>query len=106
MAATSCSIRGLPSAGTAWWASLEADEGAFVGRGLPLQMSPLGGVCSLLADVRAAEGGGVHLPYGLLRQHRGGAVGRPDHLQDTPEFCLPAGHEVSAGRLPQMRQAR
>lgn len=41
----SCSVRGLPAAGTAWWASLEADKGAFVGRGLPLQASPLGGVC-------------------------------------------------------------
>lgn len=28
-----------------------------------------------LSDVRAEEDRGVHLPHGLLRQHRGGAVG-------------------------------
>uniref|UniRef100_A0A673TE17 Sodium/potassium-transporting ATPase subunit alpha n=1 Tax=Suricata suricatta TaxID=37032 RepID=A0A673TE17_SURSU len=44
-------------------------------------------------DLRAAEGGGVHVPHGLLRQHRGGAVGRPHHLQDPPQLGLPAGHE-------------
>lgn len=27
------------------------------------------------ADIRAEEGGRVHLPHGLLRQHRGGPVG-------------------------------
>lgn len=31
-------------------------------------------------DLRAEEDRGVHLPHRLLRQHRGGAVGRPGHL--------------------------
>lgn len=47
------------------------------------------------SDLRAEEDRGVHLPHGLLRQHRHRAVGRSDHLQDQEELSLPAGHEVS-----------
>lgn len=35
---------------------------------------------SRVSDLRAEEDRGVHLPHGLLRQHRGGAVGRLGHL--------------------------
>lgn len=48
----------------------------------------------LFSDLRAAEDRGVHLPHLLLRQHRGGAVGRPHHLQNPQKLPLPAGHEV------------
>ncbi len=51
-------------------------------------------VCSL-SDLRAEEDCGVHLPHGLLCQHRHRPVGRSDHLQDQEELCLPTGHEVS-----------
>lgn len=33
-----------------------------------------------VSDLRTEENRGVHLPHGLLRQYRGGAVGRPGHL--------------------------
>lgn len=44
LAATSCRVRGLPAAGTAWWASLKADKGAFVG-GVCLSRRPHWAVC-------------------------------------------------------------
>lgn len=36
--------------------------------------------CVPPSDLRAEEDRGVHLPHGLLRQHRHRAVGRSDHL--------------------------
>lgn len=59
-------------------------------------------VASFCADVRTAQDRGVHLPHGVLRQHRGGAVGRRHHLQDQTQLCVPARHEV--GRSSHGRQ--
>ena len=53
-------------------------------------------VCN--ADVRSAKGVGVHLPHRLLRLDRGGAVGRPDDLQDSPQLDRASGHVVSYQR--------
>lgn len=49
-------------------------------------------------DIRATQDCGVHLPHGVLRQHRGGAVGGRHHLQDQTQLGLPAGYEVSNRR--------
>lgn len=57
------------------------------------------------------------MPDGLLRDDRDGAVGRPDHQQDAPQFDRPPGHDQSraqlrsrlrdgAGRLPQLHARR
>lgn len=48
-----------------------------------------------VSDLRTEENRGVHLPHSILRQYRGGTVGRFGHLQDQEELSLPAGDEVS-----------
>lgn len=50
---------------------------------------------TVCTDIRAAQDCGVHLPHGILRQYRGGAVGGCHHLQDQTQLSVPAGHEVS-----------
>ena len=59
----------------------------------------------MIADVRAEEGAGVHVPHGFLRQHRDRAVGGRDHLQDEEELALHTGHAVQQGAVwrPRLR---
>lgn len=48
--------------------------------------------CSFI-DVRCAQTTRVHLSHCLLHFDCGRAMGRLDHLQDSAQFFVPAGHE-------------
>lgn len=44
------------------------------------------------------------MPHRVLRVHRGGAVGRPDHLQDAPQLHRAPGHaQLGAQLRPHLR---
>lgn len=60
-----------------WPSSAQASVG-----GSSCVASPVCLSSATLPDVRAEKDRGVHLPHGLLRQHRRGAVGRRHHLQN------------------------
>lgn len=61
---------------------------------------------SAMADLRAEEDCGIHLPHQLLCQHRGRPVGRPHHLQDQEELPLSARHDVRNVLMQGMREER
>lgn len=54
---------------------------------------------ALSPDVPRPQGPGVHLSHRFLRVHRGGAMGRPDHLQDAPQLHRTPGHAQLGAQL-------
>lgn len=51
------------------------------------------------SDISGPQEPGVHVPHGLLRVDRGGAVGRFDHLQDPPKLDRAPGHAQLGAEL-------
>lgn len=52
-----------------------------------------------IVDISGPQEPRVHLPHGLLRVDRGGAVGRLDHLQDPSQLDRPPGHAQLGAQL-------